>query len=141
MTPGAIRALGEIALRVRDLEMMTTFYRDVVGLEVLRETESAVFFTLGESHGGHTAVFVLFDRSATESAPPEAARSTLDHLAFAIDCADHDAERERLEDSGFDVETIEHVWVGWRSLYVRDPEGNLVEWVCHDPSIGTGEGE
>lgn len=133
---GAVRALGEIALRVGDLEAMTAFYRDVVGLEVLRALDSAVFFTLGESHGGHTAVFVLFDRSASETAPPEAARSTLDHVAFAIDLADYEAERRRLEELGFDVEVVEHGWVGWRSLYVRDPEGNLVEWVCHDPSVG-----
>lgn len=136
MTRGAVRALGEIALWVRDLEAMTAFYRDVVGLEVLREMETAVFFTLGESHGGHTAVFVLFDRSASEAAPSEAARSTLDHLAFAIDLADYEAERERLEELGFDVDVVDHEWVAWRSLYVRDPEGNLVEWVCHDPSVG-----
>ena len=24
----------------------------------------------------------------------------------------------------------------WRSLYVDDPEGNTVEWVCYDKSVG-----
>jgi catechol-2,3-dioxygenase len=29
----------------------------------------------------------------------------------------------------------EHPWVRWRSLYVHDPEGNLVELVCYDESV------
>jgi catechol 2,3-dioxygenase len=33
------------------------------------------------------------------------------------------------------VETAEHTWVHWRSLYVRDPEGNLVEFVCYDQNV------
>jgi hypothetical protein len=24
----------------------------------------------------------------------------------------------------------------WRSLYVDDPEGNTVEWVCYDETVG-----
>jgi catechol 2,3-dioxygenase len=48
---------------------------------------------------------------------------------------DFDSERNRLAGLGLTVETAEHAWVQWRSLYVRDPEGNQVELVCHDPSI------
>jgi len=40
---------------------------------------------------------------------------------------------ERLEDLGLDVTTADHAWTQWRSLYVNDPEGNIVEWVCFDP--------
>ena len=32
-----IRALGEIAIRCRDIEAMTVFYRDVIGLEPLAD--------------------------------------------------------------------------------------------------------
>jgi hypothetical protein len=34
------------------------------------------------------------------------------------------------------VTAAEHAWVRWRSLYVDDPEGNTVEWVCYDVSVG-----
>jgi catechol 2,3-dioxygenase len=37
---------------------------------------------------------------------------------------------------GLQVETAEHAWVHWRSLYVSDPEGNQVELVCYDASVG-----
>jgi hypothetical protein len=42
----------------------------------------------------------------------------------------------RLEAHGLAVTTAEHAWVGWRSLDVADPEGNVVELVCHDGSLG-----
>ena len=62
--------------------------------------------------------------------------TTVDHLAFEIDVADHEAEKARLEGLGVRVTTAEDAWVCWRSLYVDDPEGNTVEWVCFDESVG-----
>ncbi|WP_410766562.1 VOC family protein [Haloferax sp. DFSO60] len=65
--PGAVRALGEFALRVEAFETMYTFYRDVVGLgEQIGEYDTMAFFGLGESAAGHEAVFVLFDRTETD---------------------------------------------------------------------------
>jgi len=63
------------------------------------------------------------------------AATTLDHFAFVTTPKGLDAEHERLEGLGLEVETAVHEWTQWRSIYVRDPERNLVEWVCHDPSI------
>ena len=57
-------------------------------------------------------------------------------MAFSIALSDFESEKQRLEDCGLDVETAEHAWVHWRSLYVRDPEGNLVEFVCYDENVG-----
>ncbi len=61
--------------------------------------------------------------------------STLDHLAFEIDLADYESEKKHLEGLGLKVETAVHEWTKWRSLYVSDPEGNTVEFVCRDDSI------
>lgn len=127
----AVRALGEIALRVRDLDVMQAFYEDTIGLPLFDRRPNVVFFDLGESFGGHTAVLALFDRDVDT----DAARSTLDHLAFTIDVADYESEQARLEAAGLDVVTATHQWVAWRSLYVEDPEENTVELVCHDPEI------
>ena len=56
------RGLGEIALRCADMVGMVAFYRDVIGLEVLRGTaeEPIVFFKIGEGVAGHTTVLALF---------------------------------------------------------------------------------
>jgi catechol 2,3-dioxygenase len=136
MSERRIKGLGEIALRVNDLDAMQRFYEQVIGLELLRRFENAVFFKLAAGFGGHTQVLALFDRSAHPGySGLDPARTTVDHIAFEIERADFDAELRRLQDLGLTVETAEHAWVHWRSLYVDDPEGNTVELVCYDPTV------
>ncbi len=127
----AVRALGEVALRVSDLDLMRRFYAGVLGLEVLGESAEGVLFRVAPGYGGHTQVLALFDRRL----PLNAAETTLDHLAFTIDPADFEAECRRLEAAGLALEQRTHAWVHWRSLYFRDPEGNEVELVCYDPAV------
>lgn len=137
MADRPIKALGEIALRVRDLDVMQRFYEDVIGLELLRRFENSVFFRIAGGYAGHTQILALFDRSGEENyIGPESAHSTIDHFAFAIGLKDYEAERARLLRLGLEVRTAEHAWVHWRSLYVMDPEGNDVELVCYDERVG-----
>ncbi len=124
-----IRGLGEIALRVNDLDAMQRFYSDVIGLELMRRFPGSAFFRIAAGVAGHTQILALFDRSETNR--PRTEHSPLDHLALAIAPEDYDAERARLEGIGLNVTTAFHEWVEWRSLYVRDPEGNTVELVCY----------
>jgi catechol-2,3-dioxygenase len=126
-----VRALGEVALRVNDLAAMRQFYESVLGLEPLRVFDHAVFYHIAPGHDGHTQVFVLFARGV----PVSVQASTVDHIAFTIDRKDFERERSRLEGLGLQVEFSEHAWVHWRSLYVRDPEGNEIELVCYDPTV------
>ena len=56
-----VKGLGEVSIRVRDLDAMHKFYEEVVGLEVLRRDESFVFFKVAEGYGGHTQNLALFD--------------------------------------------------------------------------------
>ncbi len=131
-----IKGLGEIALRVRDLDAAQRFYSDAIGLELLRRFEHAAFFKIAEGYGGHAQVLALFDRSGEPGyAGLNIAASTVDHIAFEIDLADYASEKQRLESLGLKVIAAEHAWVHWRSLYVRDPDGNEVELVCFDAGV------
>lgn len=97
---------------------------------------SSAFFKIAEGYGGHTQVLALFDRSQNPGyRGPDAATSTIDHIAFEIPLADFEGELTRLKSLGLKVETAEHAWVHWRSVYVTDPEGNLVELVCYDAGV------
>ncbi len=130
----AVKSLGEVALRVNNLPEMRRFYQEVLGLEVLGAFGSAVLLRIADDFGGHTQVLGLFDRSI----PVGAEHTTVDHIAFTIALGDFESERQRLEALGFNVEVKNHDWVRWRSLYLRDPEGNQVELVCYDPSLVNG---
>jgi catechol-2,3-dioxygenase len=131
-----IKALGEIALRVSDLDGMQKFYEEVIGLELLKRFEQVAFLKIADGYGGHTQVLALFDRSAQPGYSGLNPRTTtVDHIAFEIDLKDFEAEKRRLEQLGLGVETTVHAWTHWRSLYVTDPEGHSVELVCYDPSV------
>lgn len=134
----SIKGLGEIALQVRDLDTMTDFYERVVNLELMRRFPAASFFRISAGVDGHTQVLALFDRRGVDGYQPYQPgfrTPPLDHLAFGISLADYDRERERLRNFGLDLTETTHGWVGWRSLYVQDPEGNQVEWVCYDETV------
>lgn len=131
-----IHALGEFAFRVTDLDVMQAFYANVIGLELLRGFPDSAFFRIADGYAGHTQILALFDRSKSpDDAGVSAERSTVDHIAFAIGLADFESERIRLAGLGLAVRTTTHAWVKWRSLYVTDPDGNVVEMVCYDDSV------
>lgn len=130
MMPTAVRALGEVALRVNRLDEMQAFYANVLGLELMRRFEHAAFFRIADGYAGHTSVLALFDRNSHV----DRERSAVDHLAFTIALKDYESEKRRLEALGLAVTTTTHEWVHWRSIYIEDPEGNTVELVCHDPN-------
>lgn len=139
---GRVKGLGEVSIRVRDLDAMTRFYEHVVGLEPLRKDESFVFFRVAEGYGGHSQNLALFDagdRAGLEckSIELDPERTTLHHIALNISLADFDRERARLEQLGIEVRATEHAWLHVRSLYFSDPEGNQLELVCYDESIGS----
>ena len=133
-TKRAVQGLGEVALRVNDLDAMQRFYSDVIGLELMRRFPGSAFFRIAAGVTGHTQILALFDRGEVDH--PRAEHSPLDHLALAIAPEDYEGEKARLQGLGLNVTEAYHEWVQWRSLYVCDPEGNTVELVCYDP---TGE--
>lgn len=139
------RALGEIAIRCGDPPRMMRFYEEVLGLQRLAgdHRSGIVFFVLGESFGGHTAVLALFRsdrtgqprlRPAPIEAPSTDARSSLHHVALARPAAEQDAAAwfERVGQPGR-VEIFG--WIGWRGVFTDDPEGNTLELVAHDPAF------
>jgi catechol 2,3-dioxygenase-like lactoylglutathione lyase family enzyme len=133
------RALGEIALRTRDMPAMVAFYRDVLGLELLRRREEGriVFFRLADGFAGHTAVLALFEDAAAEIVAGGAGerRSSLHHLALSLPRAEQAAAEAWFERRGLAYRVEEFAWIGWRGVFVEDPDGNTVELVAYDAGL------
>jgi catechol 2,3-dioxygenase len=136
------RGLGEVVLRVRDMPRALGFYRDVLGLRLLRAFDDRIAFLKVEGgFEGHDRIVGLFrvdqpsNRAETEWAEPDRQAPTLHHFALEIALSDYPAALDALTEAGFKPNTYEHRWIGWRSIYVTDPDGNIVELVAADPSI------
>ena len=112
---------------------MVTFYRDVIGLEIMagRYPPHIVFFRIAEGFGGHTAVLALFEENGSAAG----AGSSLHHLALTLPFAQQDAVIDWYEKIGqpYQVETFG--WVGWRGIFTSDPDGNRVELVAYHRSL------
>jgi catechol-2,3-dioxygenase len=126
-----VKGLGEVSILVKDLDAMHKFYKEVVGLEVLRRDEGFVFFKVAEGYGGHTQNLALFEASST----PNSQASTLHHIALNVALEDFESEKTRLEGLGLKVNATVHEWLHVRSLYFADPEGNTLEFVCYDETV------
>ena len=125
------------AIYADDLAAAETFYRDVLGLEVMgREAGRHVFFRVGAS-----AVLLVFNADATlvgDRLPSHGTRGP-GHFAFGVRDATLEAWKERLAAHGVAVEK-EVTWPGGgRSIYFRDPAGNSVE-ILHAGGVGAGGG-
>ena len=138
----SIQGIAEISLRVHDLDLMRTFYEEVIGLEVLREyqatTGTAIFYAVGAGDE-NLALFEeklvgWFTRDKSPQIDPQL--TTLSHLAFRIALEDFESEKKRIEQ--LDIEIIESgtsSWMHSRMFYFFDPEGNLIEFKSHDESV------
>jgi catechol-2,3-dioxygenase len=138
--PGRVQALGEVSIRVKDLDAMCEFYENVVGLQVLRREESFAFFRVAQGYGGHSQVLALFTATnlgflETKSPELDPVKTTLHHIALNVSLEDLESEKERLEGLGLKVHATVHEWLHVRSLYFSDPEGNLLEFVSYDESV------
>ncbi|WP_371168392.1 VOC family protein [Aliiroseovarius sp. 2305UL8-7] len=138
------RALGEIAIRCKDFHGMIAFYRDILGLIPFGDTTNprVVFFQLGESHGGHTAVLALFRHDAPATgrtrsgshSPETGPRSSLHHIALSLPWEEQDAVVKWYRANNME-HNVEHFdWVGWRGVFTFDPDGNTVELVAKNPN-------
>lgn len=136
--------IAEVGLRVTDLPRAVAFYQEVLGLEIVRAYPTMAFLKAGEldsplGHGGHPQLLVLCDRQVQL----DIALTTLDHLAFEISLEQYPIERERLQQMGLEVtERIwrgEYSWLGARSLFLDDPDGNNIELIARDPNAANEE--
>jgi catechol 2,3-dioxygenase-like lactoylglutathione lyase family enzyme len=122
-----INTVVETAIYADDLAAAEKFYTDVIGLTVIgKEPDRHVFFRVGEA-----TVLLVFRAGTTLQGEPFPAHGATGpgHFALGIDREALDPWRSVLGAKGIAIEK-EASWPrGGRSIYFRDPAGNLVELV------------
>jgi catechol-2,3-dioxygenase len=128
-----VSGLVELTLQVRDLAALETFYTDVFGLRVLKREDDRVWLAAG-SH----ARLGLWLPGEKEFGDEGGAHV---HYAFSAEPDSLDALVERLEERSVPVKgPVEHPG-GDRSIYLEDPEGNVVEvWDFFERGEGAARG-
>ncbi len=122
-----IQAIIETAIYVDDLEKIEAFYKTVLGLPVIgKEPGHHVFFQVGPSN-----VLLAFVPDTTlkgDTLPSHGAKGP-GHFALGIGAETLNAWLQKLQENGVVIEK-EVTWPsGGKSIYFRDPAGNLVELV------------
>ena len=121
------RGIRHLAIKVRDLKAMQSFYSDHLGFEVEWKPDNQnVYLTSGS------------DNLALHQVTGELSPGALDHLGILVDRPeDVDAWAEYLKERGVTLlqEPKTHR-DGARSIYFRDPEQNLIQLIYHPPISG-----
>ncbi len=125
-----IRGLDHVVLRTVDTPAMLRFYVEALGCPVEREIEALGLIQLRA--GSALIDLVPVDRPLGElgGAPPGAEGRNVDHFCLRIADFDEEELRAHLEAHGVepgDVGTRYGAEGNGPSMYVKDPDGNVVE--------------
>ena len=129
-TETTVNTVGDVSLRVNDLQPMKRFYLDVLGFELLGDLPSVALLRPGDDYRGQIQMLALLQRSVGVGPEPGVVR----HITFILSIQDPESEKRRLEGLGLCVGTTSRETAGKCSLCFHDPEGNEVELLCHDPT-------
>ena len=119
----AIRAIDYTVIFVRDMAAMRRFYEDVLGFPLLRELSPG---WIEYRVGGNTLALATPGRTAADAPTPNGSASL--QLAFRVSVAEVDQCADELARQGVDLLSppTDQVF-GHRTLFFRDPDGNLLE--------------
>jgi catechol 2,3-dioxygenase len=120
---------GHIHLRVSDLERSMAFYRDVLGFELIQNSQGTVAFM---SAGGYHHHVALNTWDSLNGTPPPRGHTGILHIAFTYPSRKELAiAYKRLLDRGVQVRALLDHGVT-EAIYFDDPDGIGIEisWDC-----------
>ena len=114
-----VDGFAELTLEARDPEALARFYVECFGLAELQHRDDRIWLAVGR----HARLGLW--RPGRKEFGDEGGEHV--HFAFTVTPGELDALAERLRERDVEVEGPHEHEGGDRSLYVRDPEGNVVE--------------
>jgi glyoxylase I family protein len=125
-----IRDIDHLVLRVVDVEAMVAFYCDVLGCSIERRRDELGLVQLRAGRSMVDLVPVEGKLGRAGGAAPGPEGRNLDHFCLRVDPFDEPAIRRHLEEAGIAAgEAVPRYGAEGEgpSIYVTDPEGNVVE--------------
>ncbi len=125
-----IREIDHVVLRVTDLDAMLRFYRDALGCRVERRQDAIGLVQLRAGRSMLDLVPVDGKLGRIGGAAPGREGRNVDHVCLRVDPFDADAIRAHLQAHGAEPGPVEQRYGAegeGPSIYVADPEGNVVE--------------
>lgn len=130
-----LTGLAEIVLWVNEMEQSLGFYRDLLGLAVISRPELPnKFLKVAEGRAGIPQMIVLVPKTAAVKEKP--AGWQLHHLAFELAPENFDTQYQALVAAGYAPRGGIHPVLASRTMYVDDPNGNEVEFICREAANG-----
>lgn len=144
--------LHHTAYVTKDLEATRAFYEDVIGLPLVatycekdelfgkERTYCHCFFALAD--GSALAFFQFADPEDQAEFGPDIPESPFIHVALHVDRDGQAALEKRIRDAGFtepDTYVLEHGYC--RSVYIKDPNGMILEFTYDAPEAAELEAE
>ena len=128
-----IVGISEIVLWTADKDKSLQFYRDLLGLEVISPpTLANVFLKAGDGNAGIPQMIVLVPKNEEVKTKPSGYQ--LHHMAFELPEEAFDTQHKALVASGYEPRGGIHPVLSSRTMYVDDPDGNEVEFICRAPA-------
>ena len=125
-----IREIDHLVLRVVDLHGMLHFYCDLLGCTIERRQDSIGLVQLRAGRSLVDLVPIEGELGRAGGAAPGPEGRNLDHFCFRVDPFDEPGIRSALEAHGVAAGSTESRYGAegqGPSIYVTDPEGNVVE--------------
>ncbi len=151
----SIIGISEIVLSVADLPTMRSFYIETMGFKLHSELSmetltvdvsgepTITFLVVSEidtplGRTSHPQMLVLIDylrhvHAKARFIGHDIRQSTLNHIAFEILPENYDAFVRKLTSHGIELSHTFFPDLHARAMFLKDPEGNVVELICHHP--------
>jgi glyoxylase I family protein len=128
--PIAIREIDHVVLRVTDLARIQRFYAEVLGCAEVRRQDEIGLVQLRAGSAMLDLVPVDGKLGSMGGAAPGREGRNVDHICFRVEPFDEAAIRAHLAAHGVDAGPVESRFGAegeGPSIYLDDPEGNMIE--------------
>ncbi|MBI4562173.1 MAG: VOC family protein [Candidatus Rokubacteria bacterium] len=121
------KVLSHVSVTVTDLEKAKAFYEGVLGLRQIPRPDfgfPGVWYNLG----GDLQLHIMVNEKLTRP-PVERESFEVCYPHFALWTEDADATARKLAESAVHFYDFTSTPTGFRQLFVKDPDGNMIEFI------------